>query len=395
MAGSLIEVDTTNGDVKAKKARTSTFFSFLLCGIAVSAWAPMVPLAKERIGLNEAELGLILLAMGAGAILSMPFIGPVIQKKGSSMIMLVCSIISAAMLPLLAVVDSALLLALCLFIFGAGIGCLDVSMNSQAVVVQERMNKHIMSSFHGMFSVGGLIGAMVFGGLLYIGLSGLWAAAIISILLIVFALIYNKDLLQHTAKSEEGGFVFRLPKGPVILLGIFCFIAFLAEGALLDWSALFLREDRNFSMSMAGVGYGVFSVSMAIMRFTGDRLVQSYGPQKIVFWGAVLASAGLLISTVAPWQGAAVFGFFLIGIGAANIVPVLFSAAGKADPSSPELALAAVTTLGYAGQLAGPALIGFVAHLSTLPIALGLLAAPLLFIALTFSSRRRVASAGA
>lgn len=380
---------------KIKKARASTFFSFLLCGIAVSAWAPMVPLAKQRAGLNEAELGLILLAMGAGAIFTMPVIGPLIQKKGSRTIILISSIITAGILPILAIVDTPVLLALSLFVFGSAIGSLDVAMNAQAVVVQDQVKRHIMSSFHGMFSVGGLIGAMLFGLLVYLKFSPFIAAVLIAVVLIAGALVYIKNLLDHPVQEEKAGFVFQLPKGPVVILGLFCFITFLAEGALLDWSALFLRDDRGFSISMAGSGYAVFSVSMAIMRFSGDNLVHKYGPNFIVFWGATLAAAGLLISVIFPWQAVSIIGFLLIGIGAANIVPVLFSSAGKADPSSPGMALAAVTTMGYAGQLAGPALIGFVAHLSSLPIALGSLAGPLLLVALSFGFRRQASSAGA
>jgi predicted MFS family arabinose efflux permease len=390
-----IAKEINTGDRQVKNARTATFLTFLLCGIAVSAWAPMVPLAKQRANLNEAELGLILLCMGAGAIVSMPFIGPVIQKKGSRIVILFSSILAAAMLPLLALADSAILLAVCLFIFGAAVGCLDVSMNSQAVVVQDLVKRHIMSSFHGMFSVGGLAGPFVFGVLVYLGLEPAIAAAVIAIVLLGIALIYSANFLDHPTQAEPSAFAFRFPKGPVILLGIFCFITFLAEGALLDWSALFLRDERGFNVSTAGAGYAVFSVSMAVMRFSGDRLVREIGVSHIVFWGASLSAAGILISVLLPWQAAALIGFLLIGIGAANIVPVLFSSAGKADPSSPDIALAAVTTMGYAGQLAGPALIGFAAHLSTLPVALGLLAAPLLLVALTFSSKRQGASVGA
>lgn len=370
-----------------RKARRATLLMFLICGISVSAWAPMVPIVKQKIGINEAELGTILLAMGAGAIIVMPFIGPVIQKKGSRIVIILSSVVAAITLPILTLVNSPYTLGAALFVFGGSMGSLDVSMNSQAVVVQEKMNKPVMSSFHGMFSVGGLIGALAFGFLLMLKLSAPVAACIISLVLLIIVFTNFNSFLPHNNNKEESAFVFRLPKGPVIVLGVFCFIVFLAEGAMLDWSALFLQAHRNFPISTAGVGYAVFSVAMALMRFTGDRLVHYFGPRKIVFWGATLASIGLLIAVFSPWQIITLSGFLLIGIGAANIVPVIFSSAGKADPASPELALAAVTTLGYAGQLAGPALIGFAAHYSTLPVALGLLAAPLFLVAISFNRR--------
>jgi predicted MFS family arabinose efflux permease len=200
-------------------------------------------------------------------------------------------------------------------------------------------------------------------------------------------LIYSKNFLNHNPKEKEPSFSFRLPRGPVMMLGLFCFIFFLYEGALLDWSALLLRDNRGFSVSMAGAGYAVFSVAMAVMRFTGDRLVHRFGPKKIVVWGTVLTVIGLLMIVATPWLATNIGGFLMIGIGAANVVPVLFSAAGRADAKSPELALAAVTTMGYAGQLAGPAVIGFAAHATNLPVALGLLAPPLLLVALAFKSK--------
>jgi len=376
-------------DYSVSKARTATHLMFLICGIAVSSWAPMVPLAKERTGLNEAGLGLILLSMGGGAILSMPFVGPLIQQSGSKKIILITGVIASLVLPFLTVVNTAFTLGAALFVFGATLGCLDVAMNSQAVVVQDRMKKPVMSAFHGMFSLGGLFGAMIFGLFLLIGLTPFVSACLIAAALLIIVLIYYRYFLDHPEK-EEGSktFILKLPRGPVLLLGIFCLITFLTEGALLDWSALFLRENRGISVSMAGAGYAVFSVAMAGMRFTGDGLVHRYGPGKIVFWGAALAAGGLLIAVISPWLVMVLAGFLLVGIGAANVVPVLFSAAGKADKNAPELGLAAVTTMGYAGQLAGPALIGFVAHSTSLPVALGLMAAPMLLVALTFKDQK-------
>jgi predicted MFS family arabinose efflux permease len=383
-------------DFSVGRARTATHLMFLICGIAVSSWAPMVPLAKERTGLNEAGLGLILLCMGGGAILSMPFVGPLIRRSGSRKIILVSGVIASLVLPFLTIVDTAFTLAVALFAFGATLGCLDVAMNSQAVVVQDRMGRPVMSAFHGMFSLGGLFGAMIFGLFLMIGLTPFTSACVIAVALLLIVVTHYRYFLDHP--ESEGGqksFILKLPKGPVLLLGIFCLITFLTEGALLDWSALYLRENRGFTVSMAGAGYSVFSVAMALMRFTGDGLVHRYGPDKIVFLGAALAAIGLLVAVFTPWQVTVLTGFLLIGIGAANVVPVLFSAAGKADKNAPELGLAAVTTMGYAGQLAGPAVIGFIAHATSLPVALALMAGPMMLVSLTFSYGQRKASAGA
>lgn len=370
--------------MKIRKARLATLLMFLICGISVSSWAPMVPIVKQRTGLNEEQLGLLLLVMGAGAILTMPFAGRIIHKKGSRPVIIFSSILASLMLPLLTIVDTPLTLGIALFIFGAAMGCLDVSMNSQAVVVEDEMQRPVMSSFHGMFSVGGLIGALSFGLLLEIFSSPLIAAVIISVLLLITVFTHYNYFLEHKPKEEKISGGFKFPKVTVIMIGVFCFIAFLAEGALLDWSALFLKDHRSFSIAASGAGYAVFSIAMAIMRFTGDKLVHSLSRRTIVSWGAVIATAGLLVAVLLPYTITTMIGFLMIGIGAANIVPILFGSAGKADPSSPELALAAVTTMGYAGQLAGPAVIGLVAHQTSLPIAIGLLALPMLLISLGF-----------
>lgn len=372
-----------------RKARIATLLMFLICGISVSSWVPMVPIVKQNIGVDEKQLGLLLLAMGAGAIITMPFAGQIIHRKGSKKVIIASAIIAALTLPLLTLVNNPFQLGIGLFIFGASMGCLDVSMNSQAVVVENAMQKPAMSSFHGMFSVGGLIGALAYGSLLGLTSSPLISALIISAILLAIVFTHYAYFLDHKDDhKEKKSTSFKFPNGAVILLGIFCFFAFLMEGSLLDWSALFLRDHRGFTISAAGTGYAVFSIAMAIMRFTGDKLVHKIGRNRIVCWGAFLAAAGMLLTVTSSYDILTMLGFLLMGIGASNIVPVIFGSAGKADPGSPELALAAVTTLGYAGQLAGPALIGFAADSFSLPVALGILAVPLVFIGVGFANRK-------
>ncbi len=373
-----------------RKARVATLLMFLICGISVSSWVPMVPLAKQRLGVDEKQLGLLLLVMGAGAIITMPFIGRIIHRNGSRKVIIISSIIAALILPVLTLAPTPLTLGISLFIFGATIGGLDVSMNSQAVAVEHEMKRPAMSSFHGMFSVGGLIGALAYGLLLSLALSPLISACIISLILLIIVFTNYKYFLDHKGEGAKKSTPFKMPNAAVILLGIFCFFVFLMEGSLLDWSALFLKDHRGYSIAAAGAGYAVFSIAMAIMRFTGDKLVHKFSAGKIVCWGALLASAGMVLTVKSPYDLTTMLGFLLMGIGAANIVPVLFSSAGKADPGSPALALAAVTTMGYAGQLAGPAIIGFAADAFSLPVALGTLALPLFFIGVSFAKRKNV-----
>lgn len=382
-----IRIAVMEGKLRIDAARRATLLIFLVCGIGLSSWAPMVPFAKIRLGLNEADLGVVLLALGAGAILTMPLTGLLINKYGSRAVAIVSALIIASLLPLLLMATTSYQLAIALFVFGAGIGSIDVSMNAQAVVVQERFGSHIMSSFHGMFSLGGLIGSIGLGFLIKAGLSPTYAAVAISALLVFITVTQSRYLLPHSEEAKLDGTSFVLPKGPVVVLGIMCFILFLAEGSLLDWSAVFLQFSRGFDPSFSGVGYAAFSVAMAVMRLTGDGLIHRLGPAKVVLYGTLLAGTGFLVAVLIPSSIAALLGFVLVGLGAANVVPIFFTAAGRIPNIPPSIALSAVTILGYSGQLAGPALIGIIAEMTSLSWALGLVGILLFVVAFGYRHR--------
>lgn len=381
------KLSTVKKDERTSAARRACLLIFLVCGIGLSSWAPMVPVAKIKLGLDDATLGFVLLSLGAGAILMMPFSGMFINKYGSRKVMLLAATVISIMLPLLLLANSAILLAAALFVFGAAIGSIDVSMNAHAVLVQERYGRHIMSSFHGMFSVGGLLGSIGLGFLMKLGLSPTIAAVSISALLFLIAVSQYKNLFPHAEEDSVESFIFALPRGPVLILGLMCFTFFMAEGALLDWSAVFLQFNRNFEPSMAGLGFAAFSVAMAVMRLTGDKIIHKIGSSNVVLYGGLLASAGFLIAVSIPWPGAALIGFIMVGLGAANVVPIFFTAAGNIPNVPTSVSLAAVTTLGYAGQLAGPALIGFIAETTSLPVGLGFVGVLLSIVAVSYKSK--------
>lgn len=372
---------------KLRKARISTLFMFLVCGIGLATWVPMVPLAKIRLQLNDASLGLILLCLGAGAMTIMPFTGSFINRFGSRLIMLIAALMIAAILPLLLFANTSIALAGSLYLFGVALGAIDVSMNAQAVVIQERMGKYIMSSFHGLFSFGGLIGSLGLGFFFGLGLSSTVAIFFISTLLIIISVSQYRNLLPHSEEKKVDVATLIIPKGRVLTLGLMCFVVFLAEGAILDWSAVFLQFHRNFTESTSGIGFAAFSVAMAVMRISGDKLIQRFSSQKVVLYGSIIAAFGILLAIVIPSGIATIIGFVLVGIGCANIVPVFFSTAGNLPDMSPSVAIAGVTTLGYIGQLAGPALLGFVAELTSLSIALGLVSGLLVIVAFTFKEK--------
>ena len=362
-------------------AKRSTQLIFLVAGLGMSVWAPMVPYAKTRLGLDDAQLGLALLALGGGPMLSMPLVGWLTHRLGNRSVIVVAGLLMCLALPLLAEVSSMAALVGALLYFGIVLSAVDVAMNAHAVDVERLDGGRLMSGFHGLFSVGGLTGAALMSGLLAAGMS--LGAAAVAIALLLAALVWwlRGGLLpdgHEASTTRHTGF--RLPRGLVWLLGLLCFVSFLAEGAMLDWSAVFLRDFRGVAPASAGFGYACFSVAMAMGRLVGDRVISRTGPVWAVRAGAALAAGGFLLSACVPGVWPALLGFVLIGLGASNIVPVLFSAAGRLPGTSPAIAVATATTLGYAGLLSGPALIGFLSHICSLPIAFAAVAGLLLLV---------------
>ncbi len=381
------------------KAKRATQAIFLVCGLALSSWAPMVPLAKQRLGLNDANLGVLLLMLGAGAIVMMPISGYFSHRYGTGKVMLTSGIAFAICLPLLVIITDPIIMGVVLFVFGAGIGTIDVAMNSHGIHVQNSYGKPIMSSLHGLFSVGGLLGSLGLGLLIKAGLDVLTAAIAIGVLLLVILFWQYQYLLNKKMESEistksepqntdnSGGRLKWLNSG-VIFLGFCCFAIFLSEGAMLDWSALFLKEQRGVAQEMAGLGYAAFSVAMASMRLLGDKIVERFNGTTVVIAGGLIASAGIFLSVLTPWVATSLLGFIMLGIGAANIVPVFFSMGGRLQKTPASIAIPAISTMGYAGQLAGPALLGYVAYHFSLNHALAVVGLLILIVALSFSFRK-------
>ncbi|MGY2200403.1 MFS transporter [Pseudomonas gingeri] len=358
----------------------STRIAFFIAGFGVAAWAPLVPYAKARAGLDEGTLGLLLLCLGVGSIIAMPVAGALASRFGCRRVLTVGTLLICLALPLLATVSSLPLLILGLFLFGAGLGSVDSTVNLQAVIVERASGKTMMSGFHGLFSLGGIAGAAGVSALLGLGLSPLAAIGVVIVLLILALLKAAPHLLPYG--SESSGPAFAVPHGVVLFIGLLCFVVFLAEGAMLDWSAVFLSAERQVPDAYAGLGYAAFALTMTLGRLTGDAIVRRLGAKRVIVIGGITAAAGLALSTLAPAWEAALLGYALVGAGCSNIVPVLYTAVGKQKVMPESIAIPAITTLGYAGILAGPAAIGFIAHASSLSLAFLLIALMLVGVAI-------------
>ena len=360
-------------------AQLSTRAVFFVAGLGMAAWAPLVPFAKARLALEDDTLGALLLCLGAGSLIAMPLSGSLTARFGCRRVVRAASLGICIALPALAAAPNIGLLAAALLLFGATVGSLDVAINTQAVIVEKAAGRALMSGFHGLFSLGGVMGSAGVSALLWAGASPLAAALCVVAAIVGLILGPGAHLLAYG--SEGDGPSLAWPRGPVLLIGALCFVLFLTEGAMLDWSAVFLTSVRDASPSSSGLGYAVFALAMTAGRLTGDRIVRALGGRRVLVVGSLCAAGGLAFAILAPSWWASLVGFGLVGAGASNTVPVLYSQVGRQRAMPSGLAVAAITTLGYAGILAGPALIGLAARVAGLPSALMGVAALLVVVA--------------
>ncbi|VBB07704.1 Hypothetical protein LUCI_2969 [Lucifera butyrica] len=352
---------------------------FFIGGFGAASWAPLVPFLKARLAVGEDVLGFMLLCIGTGSLLTMPFSGFMVRWFGCKRILMGAALFYAVLLLVLCTVSNFWLCVAAMLVFGAVMGIIDVVVNICAVVLEKATGKRLMSGFHGMWSVGGFVGAGAFGLLLQLGIPAFGAtfcaATVITILVFTFARFL---LEEHSGEIDNSPFA--VPHGIVIFIGIIAMISFLVEGAIMDWSGVFLTSVRGLDLSFAGSGFSIFSAAMLAMRLGGDYLVKRFGSKKVVFIGSLSAVAGFLIVIFATWQPLEFSGFFLIGLGMANIVPIFFSLTGRQKVMPINMAVSAVSTMGYFGILAGPALIGFIAHQSSLAVSFCVLAGMLIVL---------------
>ncbi|MBV6749213.1 MFS transporter [Pseudomonas chlororaphis] len=363
---------------------------FFIAGLGMASWAPLIPFVKARLDIDDGTLGLLLFCIAAGSMLVMPFAGRAIARFGCRTLILACAAIFCLILPFMMYATSAVEIGGALLVFGAVNGLLDVSMNAQAVIVERDSGQARMSGFHGFYSIGCVAGAGGVSLLLWAGLMPLQAIFLIVLLIALVVMLASGHLLGTRSQEagESGGTFQALSHPGILFIAVLCFFIFLIEGAMLDWSAVFLHTERGMEKSHAGFGYTLYAIAVALGRLYGDRLVNAIGRQRMLMLGGSCAAVGLLLIVSVDLPGVALVGFILAGIGLSNIIPILFTAAGNQPDVPSSFALSAVTLIGYTGLLSGPALIGFVAHHSSLTTAFS---AGVVIMLLVCSSARRIA----
>lgn len=357
-------------EIQLSAQRLSTRFSFFGLGFATAAWAPLIPFAQQRLHFNHADFGLLLLCGGLGAMLAMPATGKIVQRIGCRVPIGFALLLLAVLLPSLSLLSTPLMMAITLFLFGTAAGSLGVALNIQAVVVEKNSLKSLMSGFHGMASLGGLAGVLTITALLALSISSVISAFAVSLLLVIIVFLsvpYNIKAVENTlleaSSKVKKSIRQRLPQPLIILIGIACFIIFMTEGAAMDWSGIYLTQQYGVNAAFAGLAYTFFAIAMTTGRFTGDYLIRYFGEKKLLTYSAICATLGLALVSIAPRWWLVLVGYTLVGAGCSNIVPIMFSRAGRQKMMASAVALSCVSTMAYTGILVGPAFIGMVSEL--------------------------------
>ncbi len=354
-------------DVQARRARWAVAAMFLANGFVMGAWAPQIPLLMPRHGVAESVLGLLILVLGLGAVSAMLFAGRLISLYGGRRVLSWFGPALIPVLPLVVFAPNLWVLALAMAVFGAMAGCMDVAMNAQAVEIERRLHKAIMSSSHGFWSLGGFIG----------GSAGAWviahwgsevqslltAGVVAAVVLGAMPFLLPDSPHAPVAAAETPPRTKLFPKDfHVWLLGFLALFSMVPEGAVLDWAAIYLQKQLGADVVASGLAFAFFAGAMAVMRFLGDTVRNRFGAVRTLRISGFIGAAGLMGGALAPVDWVAILSFAAAGLGVANMVPILFSAAGNHPRLPSASAISIVTMVGYCGILVAPSTIGFLAE---------------------------------
>lgn len=354
-------------DVRARRARWAVAAMFLANGFVMGAWAPQIPLLMPRHGVTESVLGLLILVLGLGAVSAMLFAGRLISLYGGRKVLSLFALALIPVLPMVVFSSNLWLLALFMAVFGAMAGCMDVAMNAQAVEIERRLHKAIMSSSHGFWSLGGFIG----------GSAGAWviahwgsevqslltAGVVAVVVLAAMPFLLPDAPRAPVAQTAAAPGTKLFPKDfHVWLLGFLALFSMVPEGAVLDWAAIYLQKEMGSDVFVSGLAFACFAGAMAVMRFLGDTVRNRLGAIRTLRLSGLLGAAGLMGGALAPHDWVAIASFAVAGLGVANMVPILFSAAGNHPRLPPATAISIVSMVGYCGILVAPSTIGFLAE---------------------------------
>lgn len=366
-------MDATNAIAAAARGRWAVAAMFFINGFLTGSWAPQIPVFVTRLGISESTLGLLILGFGLGALTFMPLSGYLMSRHGSRRVVRGFAAVAVFGLLLVALAPNVPLAAIAMYLFGGLIGGMDVAMNANAVSVEKKLSRAMMSSSHGFWSLGGFAGGGM-GGIAIQNYGHLPHAVVVTFIAVVFLAVAWRHVVADDKPVAHEHHKFSLPKtATVYLVGLMALFSMIPEGAILDWAALHLQQALGADLATAGFAFALFSGTMALMRFAGDGVRNRFGAVKTLRVSALIAAAGLLVAGLAPSPWLAVAAFAFSGLGIANMVPIAFSAGGNQPGMPPGTGMSVVTTMGYSGILMAPSVIGFIAeHTGFAPIFIAL-----------------------
>jgi len=355
------------------RARLATAVFFFVSGFGFSTWASRIPTIQQHLGLNEAQLGGVLLALPAGLMLTLPVTGALLQRHSSRSVMLVGAILYNIMLGALGFVEHTWQLVAVLFCFGCSRNLLNISVNAQSVGVQGLYSRPILATFHGVWSVAGFAAAGVSALLIPANVSLPVHMVVVSVLLtgVAFSFYPSTLTLQPKPQTQKTGFT--LPDKTLLRFGLIAFTSMACEGTMYDWSSIYFAKAVHAPKEIVTVGYTAYMVAMTTGRFSGDWLVSRLGIRQMLRYSGFLVSLGLLLAAAVPQVLPAGLGFVMVGLGISCVVPLVFGMAGKSSKLGSGSAIAAVSTVGYFGFLIVPPVVGFVAEAANLRWSLALM----------------------
>ena len=379
---------TAAAEIVAIRARWAVAALFSVNGFLIGSWAPQIPLLLVRLGISEFTLGLLILGFGLGALFAMPTAGFIIGRQGSRVTVTWFAFAAAFGLILVIAAPNVGTAALALVLFGGLVGGMDVSMNANAVAVERALGRPIMSSSHGFWSLGGFAGGAA-GGLVIESFGALAHAGLVTALALAAVALAVSQLGGDDRPEAHERQPLVLPRdSSLYLVGLIALFCMVPEGAVLDWAALYLQQERGASVANAGFAFAAFSAAMAAMRFLGDGVRNRFGAVKTLRVSAVVAATGMLGAGLAPEAWMVIAAFCVAGLGIANTVPIAFSAGGNHPGLPPGAGMSIVTTMGYSGILVAPSAIGFVGErLGFAPVFLGVAVLLILVAALAGYAR--------
>jgi MFS family permease len=375
MEAVLPEPPPTAQEPTPSQARLAITLFFLVSGFGFATWASRIPSIQRHLGLNEAELGGVLLAMPAGLMLTLPITGRLLRRFSSRQVMLAGAILYNLVLALLGQVAHTWQLVALLFCFGSSRNLLNLSMNAQSVGVQARYGRSIIASFHGVWSVAGFAAAAL--GTLLVGQqvgTGPHFAGVAVVLTGLAVLNYRHCLVLPLSPRTARKPGFAWPDKALLGLGLVAFAAMACEGAMYDWSSIYFEKAVLLPKISATLGFATYMVAMTIGRFSGDWLANRWGVRPVLLYSGVLIGVGLLLAALLPLPLATGLGFVLVGLGVSCVIPMLFGLAGRTAGNSSAAAVVGVSTVGYFGFLMVPPVVGFIAEAASLRWSFGLLA---------------------